>query len=201
MGGVAVLLLFLGGACRQQDNSFERKVKQALAYQMREYPESTLKDVYKNFFQDRYGPGHLLSDTAAAGAYLRRELASYTEVTGPYFEPTGWEGNFYRVNLSVIKQQLVPYEDFFSAFVRSVQGITPVPVSEWKEQMVNDFERSVFPKHPVIERIKDTLYEGGALYAAMSGSGSSVFGLFEKPTHFKEQSLFSDCFLWEGQLS
>ena len=74
-------------------------------------------------------------------------------------------------------------------------------VSEWKERMVNDFERSVFPKHPVIERIKDTLYEGGALYAAMSGSGSSVFGLFEKPTHFKEQSLFSDCFLWEGQLS
>ena len=74
-------------------------------------------------------------------------------------------------------------------------------VSEWKERMVNDFERSVFPRHPVIERIKDTLYEGGALYAAMSGSGSSVFGLFEKPTHFKEQSLFSDCFLWEGQLS
>ncbi len=134
LGGVAVLLLFLGGACRQQDDSFEQKVKQALTYQMREYPESTLKDVYKNFFQDRYGPGHLLSDTAAAGAYLRRELASYTEITGPYFEPTGWEGNFYRVNLSVIKQQLVPYEDFFSAFVRSVQGITPVPVSEWKEE-------------------------------------------------------------------
>lgn len=63
------------------------------------------------------------------------------------------------------------------------------------------FRAKRIPRHPVIERIKDTLYEGGALYAAMSGSGSSVFGLFEKPTHFKEQSLFSDCFLWEGQLS
>ena len=83
----------------------------------------------------------------------------------------------------------------------SLKEIIRLPVSEWKERMVNDFERSVFPRHPVIERIKDTLYEGGALYAAMSGSGSSVFGLFEKPTHFKEQSLFSDCFLWEGQLS
>ena len=84
---------------------------------------------------------------------------------------------------------------------RDLKEIIRLPVSEWKERMVNDFERSVFPRHPVIERIKDTLYEGGALYAAMSGSGSSVFGLFEKPTHFKEQSLFSDCFLWEGQLS
>ncbi len=83
----------------------------------------------------------------------------------------------------------------------SLKEIIRLPVSEWKERMVNDFERSVFPKHPVIGRIKETLYERGALYAAMSGSGSSVFGLFERPTHFREQSLFQDCFLWEGQLS
>lgn len=83
----------------------------------------------------------------------------------------------------------------------SLKEIIRLPVSEWKERMVNDFERSVFPRHPVIERIKDTLYEGGALYAAMSGSGSSVFGLSKNPTHSRNQSLFSDCFLWEGQLS
>lgn len=64
--------------------------------------------------------------------------------------------------------------------------------------MVNDFEKSVFSKHPVIGRIKETLYQAGAIYASMSGSGSSVFGLFEAPTQFKEQ--FTDCFVWEGQL-
>ncbi|HPU95161.1 MAG TPA: 4-(cytidine 5'-diphospho)-2-C-methyl-D-erythritol kinase [Candidatus Gracilibacteria bacterium] len=53
------------------------------------------------------------------------------------------------------------------------------PIDEWKGKIVNDFEISVFPKFPEIERIKNSLYEKGALYASMSGSGSSVFGIFE----------------------
>jgi len=52
--------------------------------------------------------------------------------------------------------------------------------SRWKEELVNDFEASIFPNHPEIAAIKETLYENGAYYAAMSGSGSSVFGLFEE---------------------
>ena len=66
--------------------------------------------------------------------------------------------------------------------------------------MVNDFEASVFPRHPLIGQIKEKLYAEGALYAAMSGSGSSVFGLFAEPTHFKKEPLFKDCFVWEGPL-
>lgn len=53
------------------------------------------------------------------------------------------------------------------------------PVDEWKDYMVNDFEESVFPQHPAIREIKEELYRQGAIYAAMSGSGSSVFGIFE----------------------
>ncbi|GAB3647489.1 4-(cytidine 5'-diphospho)-2-C-methyl-D-erythritol kinase [Echinicola sediminis] len=53
----------------------------------------------------------------------------------------------------------------------------------WKEQLKNDFEASIFPKHPEIGEIKEKLYDKGAFYAAMSGSGSTVFGLFEhEPT-------------------
>jgi 4-diphosphocytidyl-2-C-methyl-D-erythritol kinase len=52
------------------------------------------------------------------------------------------------------------------------------PVKEWRERLTNDFEASVFPRHPAIARLKDELYERGALYASMSGSGSSVYGLF-----------------------
>ena len=52
------------------------------------------------------------------------------------------------------------------------------PVSEWRELLTNDFERSVFPLHPEIARLKNDFYAKGATYAAMSGSGSAVFALF-----------------------
>lgn len=113
---------------------FNEAVRNAVARQMKVYPKSTLKDLYKNFFQDKFGPGHIISDTTSAGNYLRRELASYSEIEGEIAEPTGWEGNFYRVNLSVIKEGKIPYQTYFDAFIRSVQGIQPVAVSDWKKE-------------------------------------------------------------------
>jgi 4-diphosphocytidyl-2-C-methyl-D-erythritol kinase len=53
------------------------------------------------------------------------------------------------------------------------------PVS-WKDQLVNDFEKPVFQQYPQIKKIRDDLYSKGALYASMSGSGSAVYGIFEK---------------------
>jgi hypothetical protein len=120
-------------ACNTQ-NAFEDAVKSAVIRQMQDYPQSTLKDLYKNFFQDRFGPGHLVQDTAASGNYLRYELASFDRASGAYYEPTGWEGNYFRVNLSIIKENLVPYDVYFDAFVRSVNGITPPPVEEWAKE-------------------------------------------------------------------
>jgi 4-diphosphocytidyl-2-C-methyl-D-erythritol kinase len=55
------------------------------------------------------------------------------------------------------------------------------PIAAWKDTLVNDFEKAVFEKYPALEAIKENLYSQGAAYAAMSGSGSTVFGLFEKP--------------------
>jgi hypothetical protein len=123
-------------ACNTQ-NTFEDAVKTAVIKQMQDYPESTLKDLYKNFFQDRFGPGHLVQDTASSGNYLRYELASFDRVSGAYYEPTGWEGHYLRVNLSIIKENLVPYDVFFDAFVRSVNGITPPSTEEWAKEWRN----------------------------------------------------------------
>ena len=53
-----------------------------------------------------------------------------------------------------------------------------LPVAQWRDAVVNDFERSVFPTHPEIAALKAQMYTRGAVYAAMSGSGSAVFGLF-----------------------
>lgn len=62
---------------------------------------------------------------------------------------------------------------------RSVKEIIAQPVATWKNVLQNDFEKPVFEKHPAIQFIKEELYALGALYAAMSGSGSTVYGIFE----------------------
>jgi 4-diphosphocytidyl-2-C-methyl-D-erythritol kinase len=54
------------------------------------------------------------------------------------------------------------------------------PVSTWKTDLINDFEPSVFAQHPELQTLKNDLYHAGAMYAAMSGSGSTLFGLFDK---------------------
>ena len=67
------------------------------------------------------------------------------------------------------------------------------PVESWRDELTNDFEKSVFTLHPEIGAIKDRLYDIGAVYAAMSGSGSSLFGLFREPVSlddFKAEGTF-----------
>ena len=67
------------------------------------------------------------------------------------------------------------------ATASDLRGIlTSTPVERWKDIVVNDFESSVFPKYPVIAELKEEFYRKGAVYAAMSGSGSAVFGIFKE---------------------
>ena len=54
------------------------------------------------------------------------------------------------------------------------------PVSEWRDLLVNDFEATVFKAHPELAAIKQSLYDSGAIYASMSGSGSALFALYER---------------------
>ncbi len=56
-----------------------------------------------------------------------------------------------------------------------------LPVKEWKNHLVNDFEKTIFVKYPQISKVKETLYHSGATFALMSGSGSSVFAIFDCP--------------------
>jgi len=63
---------------------------------------------------------------------------------------------------------------------KSISEIMQLPISQWKELLVNDFEKNVANFYPEIAAIKEELYAQGALYASMTGSGSTVYGLFEK---------------------
>lgn len=70
--------------------------------------------------------------------------------------------------------------------------------SRWKDELVNDFEASIFPQYPEIASIKSQLYEMGAFYAAMSGSGSTVFGLFDKKP--EKGNWKKGYFVFEGEM-
>ena len=68
------------------------------------------------------------------------------------------------------------------------RDIVRQPIETWKEELINDFEAPIFAMHPELAEIKESLYNLGAVYAAMSGSGSAIFGIFKhKPANIEEQ--------------
>lgn len=90
------------------------------------------------------------------------------------------------------------------AGVRPRQPQTPLreqlmaPIDTWRETVHNDFEDSLFPKYPLLAEIKQQLYVLGAVYASMSGSGSTVYGIFNAPADHSNQ--FAGYRVWEGKL-
>lgn len=115
-------------------------------------------------------------------AFFIRNKPTFASGIGNVFSPIDLSLSGYQ--LIVIKPDVfVSTRDAFSKITPqqpkfALQEVIKRPVNEWKEYLVNDFEASVFPQFPVIREIKEELYRQGAIYAAMSGSGSSVFGLF-----------------------
>ena len=75
------------------------------------------------------------------------------------------------------------------------------PIEEWNGLIKNDFEKSVFAKYPSLRDIKGKLYESGAVYASMSGSGSAFFGIFRSECNIKEiKKVFPDIFCQQWRL-
>ena len=126
----------------------------------------------------------------------------YAEGIGEKLQPValdlkGWY-------LAVVRPAIpVSTREAFSLIVpqhppKNCRDIVMQPVETWHEELTNDFEKSVFAIHPEIGAIKDQLYEMGAVYAAMSGSGSSLFGLFREPVNldvFSAPGTFKGCYL------
>ena len=161
-----LLFLFYVSFAGCGSSSVER-IKKSVERQLSDYPKSTLQDLYKSFFQDRFGPGHLVNDTSTAGKYLRYELNNSESFHERYYEPTGYENNYYRVNLSVLKDNKISYHKYFDAFLRSVEKIDLDAISEWKEEWseiesvinsmnldLENFEEDLEMIHSVLEQGK-----------------------------------------------
>lgn len=115
-------------------------------------------------------------------AFFIKAQPAYAEGIGEKLQPISIDLSGYK--MLVVRPNIpVSTKEAFSLITPQVPkknclDIVRQPIETWKNELVNDFERSVFAIHPEIGRLKEMMYEQGAVYAAMSGSGSSVFGLF-----------------------
>ncbi|MCF8381724.1 MAG: hypothetical protein K9H49_19270 [Bacteroidales bacterium] len=113
----------------------DKEIEKAVKFQLRNYPESTLQDIYKNFFQDAFGPGHLLVNTEESLNYLQIELA---EMPGSKLNtklvPLGYKNNFVRLDLSVIKDGIISYDEYTKAFIDSGTYFKSPDPEDWKEE-------------------------------------------------------------------
>lgn len=120
---------------------------------------------------------------------------SYAEGIGdvlmPVDVPGAGLGGYY---LAVVKPSVaVSTRDAYAAIVpktpaKCCRDIVRQPIETWKDELVNDFEAPIFAMHPELAAIKQNLYDAGAVYAAMSGSGSALFGIFrEQPTGLEKE--------------
>ena len=143
-------------------------------------------------------------------AQLGADCAFFIKSTPCYAEGIGEKMQSITLDLSewyigVVRPDIpVPTKEAFSRIHPHYPKMCPKdavmqPVETWRETLVNDFEESVFALHPEIGAIKEQLYKMGATYAAMSGSGSALFGLFkERPDRLGQQ--FPDMFTFCSRL-
>ncbi len=150
--------------------------KSAISRQLQDYPESRIQDIYKSFCQDNLGPGHLIPDPEYARNYLRTELASFREdldslrydVPELKYYPVGDQGNYVRVDLSVVLDGRVSEEALLDAFVRSAnEGRTVSPeawVDKWRdiEGILRKDFRGIPGAEEDLERL-DSLVSAGEL--------------------------------------
>ncbi|QHS57709.1 4-(cytidine 5'-diphospho)-2-C-methyl-D-erythritol kinase [Mucilaginibacter sp. 14171R-50] len=131
-------------------------------------------------------------------AFFIRNQPVFAFEKGDEFEPINLDLSAYKIVL------VMPDEHVSTA--EAYRGVKPTPVRDslydliktpltaWRGRIKNDFESHIFRDHPVIRGVKAELYEHGAIYASMSGSGASVFGIFENVPNLSAMEEFNQVF-------
>lgn len=109
-------LVLLAG-CRANENS----IQGAIEREREHFPQRTMQDVYKSFYQNRFGAEHMITDTAAVHAYLLYEIevAAADSVHNPFYDFVGADGRYVRVYLTCVNNGKLTADQLFDAFIRS----------------------------------------------------------------------------------
>lgn len=122
----------LSGILKTPDK--EKQIVQFINSELHYYPKAQLADLYKNYFQDAYGPAHLIPDTTQAGKYLDWELRQpeWTD-TLPY-QALGINHDYYRINLLLVKNRTIPRDTLLLAMVESATLARNPDLESWKKE-------------------------------------------------------------------
>lgn len=162
-------------------------------------------------FRINIGNAEMESYAAKLGAdcpFFISAEPSYAEGIGEILSPANIvDNNLHGYTLVIIKPQIaVSTKEAFAHITpkqpeKCCRDIVAQPIETWKDSLCNDFEESVFSFHPQLGDIKSKLYTLGAVYAQMSGSGSSLFGIFTNPVNDATlKSYFADCRIFNIKL-
>ena len=117
-------------------NTENKRIEEAVNTLIGKYPEATLQDIYKSFYQERFGPGHMIPNMENARNYLMSEMEQASENSGAYYEPTGSEGKYIRVYLNAVADGKISAEQLLDAFVESANNVEPRS-DKWADQWAN----------------------------------------------------------------
>ncbi len=152
---IYIILAVVAVSCKQPATITEEFVSSEFAT----FPESRFVDIYKSFFQDAYGPGHLIPDTTHAGIYLSEDLLNENWPDTMFWQATGINHDFYRINLVLVKNGTIPRDTFLLAMLESATLARKPEISDFKNQVkeLYDAVKKQHPDLPDLEKDKDAI--------------------------------------------
>ena len=144
----------------------EKQIVQFIDNELKYYPQAQLADLYKNYFQDAYGPGHILEDTTKVAKYLDWELQQTDWLDTLSYQALGVNHDYYRINLQLVKNGTIPRDTLLLAMVESAVLARSPDLESWKKEWneVLAVIKKVKPNLPVMEtdekRINKVLSDG-----------------------------------------
>ncbi len=129
---IFLCLFLLSGTLMASDR--EKQIIQFIDNEFKYYPEAHLADLYKNYFQDAYGPGHIIEDTTQAGKYLDWELRQTDWIDTLSYQALGINHDYYRINLRLVKDGIIPRDTLLQALLKSAKLARNPGLGSWKKE-------------------------------------------------------------------
>ena len=116
---------------------FEKAILKLAFEEFELHPQSTLIDYYKLFFQGTFGPGHFVSDIISAIDFIYQELNSSQNFENHFYQKINYRQTYYRVNLVVMKMNLISFNEFYPGFLISSRFKSNISMEQW----VNEWQQ------------------------------------------------------------